>query len=450
MATMLSPGVYVTEIDASAIVPTVSNAVAVFSGSFVKGKCEGYTLVTNSVELEGFFGKPTNKNYNDFYQCKTFLDYGNLLLVSRGLSATATNAIALLQATTATVVVTASDIASSNDSVISNDTDFENEEPSIPFPTDADKDVAVKFIAKNPGTWGNGVSIAVAKTADFIGTKYAFDGIGLDEFFEYKPEVGEYAILVKDGEEIVEKFVVTFDENSRDSNNKSMYIETVINQQSKYLYVKDNTAVTSTMTAGTELKSYLFSNTTDKDIALSTGFDGGSDGTSFTTVVKEATLASFPVTGAAATLYMAVETGKVYRWVVDAYAEIAITQALTDGEIETGYSVFSNKEELDIDIVIGNEQNPLAAFNLAENRKDCLAVIGATYEDTVGKKASVAVENLITWRTTGQMNVNSSYVAAFANYINVYDKYSNKNRWINVAGSMAGLRAATNTNQASW
>ena len=100
MGAMISPGVEILEIDASAIVPTIGASVAVFGGSFVKGPTGVYTLITNATELVGFYGAPTNKNYNEFFQCKTFLDYGNTLLVSRGLSSTAKNAIGFATAKT--------------------------------------------------------------------------------------------------------------------------------------------------------------------------------------------------------------------------------------------------------------------------------------------------------------------------------------------------------------
>ena len=80
----------------------------------------------------------------------------------------------------------------------------------------------------------------------------------------------------------------------------------------------------------------------------------------------------------------------------------------------------------------------------------CIAFIGANYSDTVGKKSSDAVAKLIEWRTTGSLNFNSMFVAAFANYKYMYDRYSDKNRWVNIAGDVAGLRSATNTDRASW
>ena len=82
MANYLSPGVYVKEIDNSAIVPTVSNSVAFFGGNFTKGPMEQPFVITNKGELEYYFGQPTNENYNEWYQCSKFLDYANFSLKS--------------------------------------------------------------------------------------------------------------------------------------------------------------------------------------------------------------------------------------------------------------------------------------------------------------------------------------------------------------------------------
>ena len=83
MVEMVSPGVYVTEVDASEIVPTVSSSTTVFGGDFTKGPVDRYTEITSVDDLVEFYGLPTNDNYNDWYQCYNFLQYGNRLLVSR-------------------------------------------------------------------------------------------------------------------------------------------------------------------------------------------------------------------------------------------------------------------------------------------------------------------------------------------------------------------------------
>ena len=81
-----APGVYVTEIDASEIVPSTANSTAVFCGNFIKGQTDVYRQITSVEDLIKFYGKPTNSNYNDWYQAYNFLQYGNNLLVSRAVN----------------------------------------------------------------------------------------------------------------------------------------------------------------------------------------------------------------------------------------------------------------------------------------------------------------------------------------------------------------------------
>ena len=54
MAEMLSPGVFIEEIDASSIVPSVSMSVATFGGEFTKGPTGSYMLITSVDDLIDF------------------------------------------------------------------------------------------------------------------------------------------------------------------------------------------------------------------------------------------------------------------------------------------------------------------------------------------------------------------------------------------------------------
>ncbi len=83
MANMLSPGVYIEEVDASTIVPNISNNVAFFAGNFLRGPVEQPYVITNKLELEQVFGYPSDTNYNEWFQCYKFLDYANQLIISR-------------------------------------------------------------------------------------------------------------------------------------------------------------------------------------------------------------------------------------------------------------------------------------------------------------------------------------------------------------------------------
>lgn len=477
MAEMLSPGVYVTEIDASQISPTVSNSIGVFGGDFSKGPVEAYTLITTVDELISFYGYPTDKNYNDWYQAYNFLQYGNKLYVARAAntngSATPISGVVLEEAVVAdaSATINISDTSafvvgnlysfggsetngtfyevvsvSANTSVtfdraieddlvigdvvntfavsmngvfeavddqaageavtddseylaknriILNAEDYENNETSIAFTNSTDS--KIKIMARNPGTWSKDLEIAIATPSAF-GTdtaSYAFDGIALDDLFEYFPTGTEVGVIVRYDGEIVETWTVDFDKDARDANNKSSYIETVINNGSEFIFVKDNTGNTNT------IKDYCFS------------VDG----------VQGSTI---ELVG--------------YR-----------DSDIQADDLLTAYELWENKEEIDIDIVIANElDGGVSAKNLVDERKDCIAFIGATYGDTVGKKATAAVSALIAWRKTGDLNYNNMFTVACGNYKYQYDRYNDKNRWVNIAGDIAGLRAQTSTNRASW
>ena len=94
MAFQVSPGVNVTEIDLTTIVPAVSTSTAAIAGNFNWGPVEFPTLVSTETELVTKFGKPNANNFETFFTGSDFLSYGNALYVSRAItSGTSLNAI---------------------------------------------------------------------------------------------------------------------------------------------------------------------------------------------------------------------------------------------------------------------------------------------------------------------------------------------------------------------
>jgi len=570
MPQMLSPGVFTTEINASAIVPTVSNSIGVFGGDFVKGPVGEYTLLTSISDLLTFYGQPTNSNYNDFYQAYNFLQYGNKLLLSRAsnvngigtpvttaagltvtvptatLAATPTNAVIVSDAAsfaigslvafdsatavpasvdltaqyvvvatdlvtntltldrnivndvpalstvylpqrsmnavfettsnaviagltisgfgltndiltvtnaalvtigqsiqlgntttnysvsavdtvantiTLTSVVLAADVTALNAQIlvapapiytkaiqptsaqlfstlmnIENPADFDMKYPSIAFSQPSSK---LKIISKNPGAWGNDLEICIATPSAFgtVIPSTAFTGVPLDGLFEYAPTQGstEFGIIIREQSTgtIVEQWLVDMDPLAKDQNNKSLFVEDVINLQSSYIFIKANAANAAPLTNDCATVNGVATGT----ILLSNGSDS-------------------PIQG---------------------------------DDLLNAYDIFSNKEALDIDIVIANElDGGVSCKSIVDARMDCIGFIGANYADVVGQKSALAVANLINWRKVGALNFNDMFLVAVANYKYQYDRYNDKYRWVNLAGDIAGLRAQTNTSRASW
>lgn len=80
----LSPGVVTSEIDRSIRQPTVaSGSVGALVGRFDWGPAMIPTLVESTTELINEFGKPTDKNYIEWFNAYNFLQYGQELNVVR-------------------------------------------------------------------------------------------------------------------------------------------------------------------------------------------------------------------------------------------------------------------------------------------------------------------------------------------------------------------------------
>jgi len=114
MAFQLSPGVNVTEIDLTTVVPAVATSDGALAGLFHWGPVGVRYLVDNENVLVKTFGKPNNYNAETFFTAANFLSYSNRLYVVRAantsgvtpsVSANVTNASAnVIVSNTATLV----------------------------------------------------------------------------------------------------------------------------------------------------------------------------------------------------------------------------------------------------------------------------------------------------------------------------------------------------------
>lgn len=83
MAVQLSPGVNISEIDLTTVVPAVSSTDAAFAGVFRWGPVGQVVLVDSATTLTNRFGNPTNFNAETFFTAFNFLAYSNRLYISR-------------------------------------------------------------------------------------------------------------------------------------------------------------------------------------------------------------------------------------------------------------------------------------------------------------------------------------------------------------------------------
>lgn len=141
MPFQVSPGINVSEIDLTTVVPNVSTTAGAFAGIFSWGPVDLPTLVDQESKLVSVFGKPTSSNFETFFTAANFLSYGNNLYVVRTIDG-ANNSFA----NTGTVTGFA----------IKNLDDFANTTLSP----------NVTYVAKYPGSLGNSLKISVCDSAN--------------------------------------------------------------------------------------------------------------------------------------------------------------------------------------------------------------------------------------------------------------------------------------------
>ena len=162
MAFQVSPGVNVSEIDLTTVVPAVSTSVGAVAGVFRWGPVGKRVLIGSEIELVNTFGKPTNHNPETFFTAANFLAYGNSLYVVRAANTTSVSN-GVISAIANTGAVTNAQVF-----VVKNEDTYEQINTSI--------DTDVLYIAKYPGELGNSLKISVCDSANAYNLSINIEG----------------------------------------------------------------------------------------------------------------------------------------------------------------------------------------------------------------------------------------------------------------------------------
>ena len=176
MAFQLSPGVNISEIDLTTVVPSVATTDGAIGGVFRWGPIGERVLVDSEKTLVERFGKPTNHNAETFFSASNFLAYGNSLYVSRAAQTTgADNANTVLSA-----------VASSNASLtnteiltglIKNEDHYVDQEASI--------DGDILYTARYAGELGNSLKVSVCDSANAFSSNVYVGNSSVDVAIEF-------------------------------------------------------------------------------------------------------------------------------------------------------------------------------------------------------------------------------------------------------------------------
>ena len=398
MGFQLSPGVQVKEIDLSTSIPAVATSLGATVGRFTWGPAFEPYLCTSEADLVSVFGQPTNDTYPAFLSSAAFLSYANSLQVVRVVDSGAMNAA-----------------PSGNVTQITGAEDFETQMDS--------GTLTEGWYARYPGTYGNGISV---ETHDGSATWSAWQYAGA---FDVQPDTGndEMAVAVIVDSEVVESYLVSPVEGTKNVDGGNIWAQEKINNASKLVWV--NTPQVSNTGA--------VSNTFSGGIAVSAGVAAHCDDGSGDNQADCETAGN--------------------TWVLEVAAG-----TVGSNEYMAGWDKFENADEINVSILIAgglsNENEAQVAIvskymieQVAEKRLDCIAVVSPPKEKVVNVGgATNAVNNVIGWRTDVAFNSASSYGTLDGNYKYVYDVYSDTYRWIGFSGDVAGLMAHTDNVRDAW
>ena len=157
MPFQISPGVNVTEIDLTTIVPAVATTEGAIAGVFKWGPIGERVLVDTENKLVTRFGKPSSHNPETFFTAANFLGYGNRLYVSRAANTTGGTSNNVMSA-----LANVGSVSVPTNFNIKNEDDYNSKKTA----GDLDNDTDVIYIAKYPGSFGNSLKVSVCDSAN--------------------------------------------------------------------------------------------------------------------------------------------------------------------------------------------------------------------------------------------------------------------------------------------
>lgn len=139
-------------------------------------------------------------------------------------------------------------------------------------------------------------------------------------------------------------------------------------------------------------------------------------------------------------------------------------------ELMSGWDLFSDRESLHVPLLIagacaGESVSVMSTvqkhvISIGDERQDCTVFVSPPRSFLVNIPLAQAVENIVEWRNgftqsgstpiTDNMNVSSTYGFLDGNYKYQYDKYNDVNRWVPLAGDIAGLCVYTDSVAQPW
>ena len=414
MAFQISPGVNVSEIDLTTVVPSVLTTAGAFAGGFVWGPANKIINVDSEITLAKYFGNPDSNTYTSFFTAASFLAYGNNLQVVRAANTYAYNASSNTSPITGAVISTVQ---------IQNKDVFQAQYLNNLTNGNAYGPV----VARYPGALGNSLTVSILDAG--LASQFAswnVNGVGVSSLFTAAPGTSSQAAALGAANDEIHMVVV--DTGGLFTGSKNTVLE-VFPFMSKGADAKDSLGNSN------YYKNYIFNNS--KYIYL---IDPPQYANTSSTWGKPLANTNFAVLG------NNINTGPNYVTLGN-----GADATVTDADLTSAYSLFTNGEFVDVSLVMtGGASTTVQQYvidNIANSRKDCLAFVSPP-SSAVINQAGNEVANITTWNTS--LARSTSYAVADCGWKYQFDKYNNVYRWVPLNGDIAGLCVNTDSVRDPW
>lgn len=413
MAFQISPGVNVSEVDLTTVVPSVSTTAGAFAGPFQWGPVGKRTLVSSETDLVNKFGSPDGNTATSFFSAANFLAYGNNLQVVRAANSSSKNAGANANVALALTInnIDVYDTAYIVDS---------NTQP---------------FVARYPGALGNSLKVSIWDSNTTNSASNTFTSWTYKSYFPAAPNTSSYVatsgglydqfhLIVVDEDglfsqgakgTVLEVFpYLSKASDAVNDDGSTSYYRTVLRDQSKYIYAlgpvdNANTSNSWGQTANTQFGGcYMAAN----NVGSTVSFTGGSN------------------------------------------------LLLTTADYTNAYGEFTNPDVVDISLIITGDAGAVSnnsntgittvqqytIDSIASARKDCVTFLSPPQTGIVG--GATPETSVTSWVTS--LARASTYAIADSGWKYQFDKYNNVYRWIPLNGDIAGLCVRTDETRDPW
>lgn len=130
--------------------------------------------------------------------------------------------------------------------------------------------------------------------------------------------------------------------------------------------------------------------------------------------------------------------------------------SVTDAAIMEALDLYADPETIDVNIFIDADKSTTVKSyidSICQARADAISTLDVPKSLVVnnrGNEATDCRDYRLGTHNTYNLNLNSSYSATYTNWLNVYDKWNSKYRWIPCSGHVAGIYANTDDVSEPW